>query len=42
MYDFMRDQSNDPEEEYLGIDSNLLCDLDLAKAIYIKIKELQT
>ena len=40
MYDFMRDQSNDPEEKYLGIDSNLLCDLDLATAIYKKIKEV--
>ena len=36
----MRNQSDKPEEEYLGIDSNLLCDLDLAMAIYKKIKEV--
>lgn len=35
MYDFMRNHHSD-----YGIDSNLLCDLDLAKAIYAKIKEV--
>lgn len=35
MYDFMRNHSSGS-----GINSNLLCDLDLAKAIYTKIKEV--
>ncbi len=35
MYDFMMNHSLNR-----GIDSNLLCDLDLAKAIYAKIKEV--
>lgn len=35
MYDFMMNHSSSRE-----IDSNLLCDLDLAKAIYAKIKEV--
>ena len=40
MYDFMKNHSDNPEKDYLGIDSNLLCDLDLATAIYKKIKEV--
>lgn len=35
MYDFMMNHSSSR-----GINSNLLCDLDLAKAIYAKIKEV--
>lgn len=35
MYDYMRNHSYKS-----GIDTNLLCDLDLAKAIYAKIKEV--
>ena len=35
MYDFMMNHSSNR-----GIDSKLLCDLDLAKAIYAKIKEV--
>ena len=35
MYDYMKNHSYKS-----GIDTNLLCDLDLAKAIYAKIKEV--
>lgn len=35
MYDFMRNRSYGS-----GIDTNLLCDLDLARAVYAKIKEV--
>ena len=35
MYDFMRNHSYGS-----GIDTNLLCDLDLARAVYSKIKEV--
>lgn len=35
MYDFMRNHSYGS-----GIDTNLLCDLDLARAVYAKIKEV--